>query len=95
MSALLSPLAESMEQFLTHHRVLGKRFDTEAAALQLLDRYLIEQEIASVEAVTSAVLEAFLDAVRFDHVGVDFGPVQRFWAVQVEHPRIAALWARP
>jgi len=62
MSALLSPLAESMEQFLTHHRVLGKRFDTEAAALQLLDRYLIEQEIASVEAVTSAVLEAFLDA---------------------------------
>jgi site-specific recombinase XerD len=60
MSALQSPLAEAMTQFLAHHRVLGKRFDTEAAALQLLDRYLLEQRIASIEAVTPAVLEAFL-----------------------------------
>ncbi len=32
-----SLLAEPMAQFLAHHRALGKRFDTEAAALQLLD----------------------------------------------------------
>jgi len=60
MTTLNSLLADAMEQFLAHHRALGKRFDTEAATLQLLDRYLLEQQVASLEAITPALLEAFL-----------------------------------
>jgi len=55
-----SLLAEPIAQFLAHHRALGKRFDTEAAALQLLERYLLEQQITTLEAITAALLEAFL-----------------------------------
>ena len=60
MTTLHSPLAAPMEQFLAHHRALGKRFDTEASTLQLLDRYLLEQQITSLQAITPALLEAFL-----------------------------------
>lgn len=60
MTTLHSVLAEPMEQFLAHHRALGKRFDAEASTLQLLDRYLLEQQIVSLEAITPAWLEAFL-----------------------------------
>jgi site-specific recombinase XerD len=60
MTTLHSLLADAMEQFLAHHRALGKRFDSEAATLLLLDRYLLEQQIASLEAITPALLEAFL-----------------------------------
>jgi site-specific recombinase XerD len=60
MTTLHSLLADAIEQFLAHHRTLGKRFDSEAATLLLLDRYLLEQQIASLEAITPALLEAFL-----------------------------------
>jgi site-specific recombinase XerD len=60
MTTLHSLLAEPMEQFLAHHRTLGKRFDAEASTLQLLDRYLLDQQVASSEAITPALLEAFL-----------------------------------
>lgn len=60
MSDLQSPLAAPIRDFLLHHRALGKRFDTEEAALRLLDRYLQDQGIESLEAMTPALLEAFL-----------------------------------
>jgi site-specific recombinase XerD len=60
MTTLHSLLAGPIEQFLAHHRALGKRFDTEAATLQLLDRYLLEQQVTTLEAITAALLEAFL-----------------------------------
>lgn len=57
-----SPLAGEIERFLTHHRALGKRFETEEAALGLLDRYLVEREVPTLEAITSALLTDFLAA---------------------------------
>ena len=57
---LQSPLAPSMRAFLSHHRALGKRFDTEQSALRLLDHYLVEQGVDSMEAITPALLDAFL-----------------------------------
>ena len=62
MSTMHSPLADAMQRFLAHHRALGKRFDTEEAALQLLDRYLLAQEVATLEAITPAVLDDFLSS---------------------------------
>lgn len=59
-STVHSPLATFIGTFLTHHRALGKRFDTEEAALRLLDHYLVEQGIDTLAAITPAVLEAFV-----------------------------------
>jgi site-specific recombinase XerD len=59
-SDLQSPLATSIRAFLAHHRALGKRFDTEESALRLLDRYLLEQGIESRDAISPALLDAFL-----------------------------------
>lgn len=55
-----SVLAEAMEQFLAYKRALGRRFDTEERHLLLLDRFLIAQEIRSLEALSPELLEAFL-----------------------------------
>ncbi len=57
---LESPLAVFINAFLSHHRALGKRFDTEEAALRLLDHYLVEQGIESLAAITPTLLEAFV-----------------------------------
>lgn len=78
-----SLLAEPIAQFLAHHRALGKRFDTEAATLQLLERYLLEQQITALEAITAALLEAFLStrprasARSYNHL---LNVLQRFFA---------------
>jgi len=56
----LSPLTPLIERFLHHKRVLGRRYDTEAGALRLFDRYLITQHIATIEAVTPGVIDVFL-----------------------------------
>jgi integrase/recombinase XerD len=83
MTTLHSLLAEPMAQFLAHHRALGKRFDTEASTLQLLDRYLLEQQVTTLEAMTPALLEAFLgtrpraSARSYNHL---LNVLQRFFA---------------
>ncbi len=59
-SDLQSPLATSIRAFLAHHRALGKRFDTEESALRLLDHYLLQQGIESLDAITPTLLDAFL-----------------------------------
>jgi len=53
-------LGESIERFLAYKRALGCRFNTEANALHLLDRYLTQQQISLPEQITPAVLDAFL-----------------------------------
>lgn len=55
-----SVLAEPIAAFLAHKRALGMRFSTEEKVLRLLDHYLLNQQIRSVEAITPAVLDAFL-----------------------------------
>lgn len=55
-----SVLANPIRAFLAHHRALGKRFETEAAGLRQLERYLLVQQVTTLEAITPAVLEAFV-----------------------------------
>jgi site-specific recombinase XerD len=53
-------LAVAITRFVDHKRVLGRRYDNEAAALRLFDRYLVEQQITTIVAITPAVIDGFL-----------------------------------
>jgi len=55
-----SPLAGGIQTFLAHKRALGCRFRGEEMNLRLLDRFLIEQHIATLEDISPAVIDAFL-----------------------------------
>jgi len=57
-----SPLASQIEQYLATKRALGCKFDSEERTLRLLDRFLVEQHVDSVEAVSGACLNQFLDS---------------------------------
>jgi site-specific recombinase XerD len=54
------PIAAPIERYLTLKRALGCRFRTEERALQLLDRFLIEQGIRTIDEIAPALIEAFL-----------------------------------
>jgi len=55
-----SPLANGIAQFIEHKRVLGRRFETEAYALRLFDRYLVERHVVVIGDITREVVDAFL-----------------------------------
>ena len=55
-----SPLKAWIEMFLTHKRSLGYRVRTSESALRLLDGFLVEQQVDTIEAITPPVIEAFL-----------------------------------
>jgi site-specific recombinase XerD len=57
-----SSVAGLLEDFLRHHRALGKRFDTEERALRLFDHYLFEQGVQQLADMTPALLQAFLNS---------------------------------
>jgi site-specific recombinase XerD len=54
------PIAAPIERYLRHKRALGCRFHTEERALRLLDRFLIERGIETIEQIEPELLEAFL-----------------------------------
>jgi site-specific recombinase XerD len=55
-----SPLAAGIEMFLGHKRALGCHLHTIESVLRLLDRFLAEQHVETTEAITPALIEAFL-----------------------------------
>jgi integrase len=55
-----SPLAGGIETFLAHKQALGFHLRTTESVLRLLDRFLVEHEVETLEAITPAVTEAFL-----------------------------------
>ena len=55
-----SPVAGAIETFLAHKRALGCRFRGEEINLRLLDRFLVERGIATVEEISPTVIDAFL-----------------------------------
>jgi integrase len=55
-----SLLSEPMQGFISYKRALNRRFRTEERALHLLDRYLIEENIADTAALTPELIDAFL-----------------------------------
>jgi integrase/recombinase XerD len=58
--AFHSVLDERMHKYLTHKRAIGRRFHTEGNVLLLLDRYLVQEQISTVEQITPELLDAFL-----------------------------------
>ena len=55
-----SPFASVIERYLAFKRALSRRYDNEEKALRLFDRFLVEQKITEVLALTPRVIEAFL-----------------------------------
>jgi site-specific recombinase XerC len=54
------PMAAPIERYLAHKRALGCRFHTEEKALRLLDRFLSERGLRTIDEIEPALLEAFL-----------------------------------
>jgi site-specific recombinase XerD len=54
------PMAVPIERYLTQKRALGCRFHTEEKALRLLDRFLSEQGLRTIDEIEPALLEDFL-----------------------------------
>ena len=55
-----SPLASHIEQYLATKRALGCKFASEDRMLRLLDRFLVEQRIGSMNDISGECLEQFL-----------------------------------
>jgi len=55
-----SPLANGIEDFLAYKRALGQSFLTEEYALRLLDAFLVQQKVQTIEGVTAELVDAFL-----------------------------------
>jgi len=55
-----SPMAGKIKDFVAYKHALGRQYHTEEKALRLLDNYLIEQEITTINALTPQVIDAFL-----------------------------------
>lgn len=55
-----SSLAIHVEQYLATKRALGCRFNTEDRSLRLLDRFLVEQGVTSLAAITPEHIDRFL-----------------------------------
>ena len=55
-----SPLAAGIETFLAHKRALGCRFRNEESPLRLLDQFLVEQHVETIETITPQVIDTFL-----------------------------------
>lgn len=89
--ALQSAAAGAMQDFLDYHHALGKRFDNEAWALSLFDRYLVEQKLEALTAITPLVVENFLSsrprklAKSFNHL---LGVLRRWFDWLVVQERI-------
>jgi site-specific recombinase XerD len=95
-----SPLAAAIRQFLAHKRALARRFDVEEKALRLLDRYLVEQDVRTLDQITPDRLDAFLASRprttprSYNHL---LGTVARFfnWLVEQGFLGRSPLGAKP
>lgn len=95
-----SVLRDPISQFLAHKRALGQRFRVEEYALRLLDRFLVEQQIAAVRDISPTMLEAFMasrprSAPRsYNHL---LGVLRRLfdWMVRQQLLRNSPLLLRP
>lgn len=59
-SGFHSLLGQELQTYVDYKRALGRKFDTEARALDLLDRFLINRTITDLGALTPALIDAFL-----------------------------------
>jgi len=95
-----SVLAEPLANFVRYKQALNRKYQTEAAALQLFDRYLSEHHVAGWESIDNILIDDFLKSRSrtrprsYNHL---IGVIRRFfaWAVVQEltsrNPVIANL----
>ncbi|HWX65764.1 MAG TPA: tyrosine-type recombinase/integrase [Rhodanobacter sp.] len=94
-----SQLAPYIEQYLATKRALGCKFASEDRMLRLLDRFLDDQGVKSVEAIDPTCLEAFmvsrnrLNARSYNHL---LGVVRRLfdWIVSQQILKTSPLQAK-
>lgn len=95
-----SQLGGMMQEFLHHHRALGKRFLNEERALQLFDHFLFDLGCLSLPEITPTVLERFLASRRrpvaksYNHL---LGVLRRWfeWLVRQQRLSRSPLVLRP
>jgi len=58
--AFHSLLGQEIQTYVDYKRALGRKFATEARALHLLDRFLVERAITDLRALTPSVIDVFL-----------------------------------
>lgn len=95
-----SAMAGPIQDFLNHHRALGKHFHTEERALSLFDRYLAEQKVQTLTALTPSLIENFLSsrdrkvAKSYNHL---LGVLRRWldWLVAQERLPASPLQTKP
>jgi len=86
-----SPLADGMRAFLAHKRAMGRSFWTEEQALRLLDRYLVDHDLSTLDAITGPLLNTFLTSRprsrprSYNHL---LGVVHRLFAWLVSQGRL-------
>jgi site-specific recombinase XerD len=93
-------VAGFLQEFVGYHRALGKRFDSEEHALQMFDRYLLEQKVQQLRDITPALLQAFLNSrprpipKSYNHL---LGVLRRWcdWLVRQELLSDSPLRVRP
>ena len=59
-SGFRSALGPHIERFLSHHRSLGKRYDTEESAPRLFDSFLLGRDVDAPVRIAPELIEAFL-----------------------------------
>ncbi len=85
-------LGPDIEQFVAHRRSAGRRFEVEEKTFRLLDNFLLERHVATLEAVTPALIDEFLTSRprskprSYNHLRCTVG---RLFAFLVSHGRIA------
>ena len=87
-----SVLGKDFSAYLSYKRALGRKFDTEELALQLFDRFLVEERVSDAALVQPALIEAFLASRprtrprSYNHL---LGVLRCFFAWQVAQERLA------
>lgn len=87
-----SVLGKDFSAYLSYKRALGRKFDTEELALQLFDRFLVEERVSDAALVQPALIEAFLASRprtrprSYNHL---LGVLRCFFAWQVTQERLA------
>jgi len=87
-----SVLGKDFLAYLSYKRALGRKFDTEELALQLFDRFLVEERVSDAALVQPALIEAFLASRprtrprSYNHL---LGVLRCFFAWQVAQERLA------
>lgn len=59
-----SALAGDIERFLAHKRALGRKYGSEERALRIFDRFLVEDDIGSLDEITPELIVRFLTSRR-------------------------------